>query len=346
MQISNTLIFLRNMRSKLCSFLFCLILSCASPLSGHVDLEGNIQDFVLETKRIIIPGYPDAFNPSIIEWNGRILLSFRTRNLNTERASLIGFVWLDKDFSLISDPVLLEIDGEHIQDPRLIMLAQHLYMAYSDLYYTTKGSMRRMCLAEVMTDGARFFVTGPEFLLEFEGEDRKFEKNWVPFVYNDFLLLSYTISPHKVFLPLFGEGRCTTFSTTKAETTTWKWGEIRGGTQALMIGDRYLGFFHSSIEMKSQQSEGNKIPHYFMGAYTFSDNPPFNLMEISPTPIIGPRFYNGKVHKTWKPLRVVFPGGFIFDDTHIYVAYGRQDHEVWIVKLDRAGLMESLRPLN
>lgn len=318
-----------------------------SSLCATVDLECSTQDFVVSTKRIVIPGYDDAFNPSLIRWEDKILLCFRTRDPQTGRATLIGFVWLDEDFSLISGPSLLQIEGEHIQDPRLFVLSNRLYMAYSDLFYTLNGSMRRMCLAEVLFEGTGFYASEPEFLLEFEGDgNRKFEKNWTPFIYNDALLLSYTLFPHKVMLPHFREGKCTTLNLTQVEAPSWKWGEIRGGTPAHLIDGHYLAFFHSSIEMKSVQSDGNKMPHYFMGAYAFSSKPPFKMMAISPEPIIGKEFYNGKVHKTWKPLRVVFPGGYIFDSRHIHIAYGRQDHEVWIVTLDRAGLMHSLLPLD
>lgn len=87
------------------------------------------------------------------------------------------------------------------------------------------------------------------------------------------------------------------------------------------------------------------MPHYFMGAYLFSEKPPFQMTSISPEPIIGPNFYSGKKHQTWKPLRVVFPGGFVYDDTYIWVVYGRQDHEAWVVKLDREGLINSLIPV-
>lgn len=84
------------------------------------------------------------------------------------------------------------------------------------------------------------------------------------------------------------------------------------------------------------------MQHYFMGAYTFAAQPPFELKRISPAPVIGKNFYNGPKYKTWKPLIVVFPGGIVEEKDHFLVAYGRQDHEIWITKIDKTGLLDSL----
>lgn len=324
---------------KLISILFLCL--CAA-LSAQIDLEEEIPPFVLETKRIKLLPYPDAFNPSIVEWKGEILLSFRSRNPDTGVASRVGFVRLNKDFDPIQEPFLLDTGDSYIQDPRLYIHSGRLYMAYSDLI--DNPPKRRMCIAELIEDNNELQLHNPQFLLKFNGDAyRKFEKNWTPFVHDDTLFLSYTLFPHKVFIPFPDEQRCTTLGSSKT-AFTWNRGEIRGGTPALLIDGFYLGFFHSSIEMATLQSKDATIPHYFMGAYTFSANPPFRMTSISPKPIIGRNFYNGKSYQTWKPLRVVFPGGFLFNDEYIWIAYGRQDHEIWIVKLDRKGLMESLIP--
>jgi predicted GH43/DUF377 family glycosyl hydrolase len=82
-----------------------------------------------------------------------------------------------------------------------------------------------------------------------------------------------------------------------------------------------------------------------MGAYTFSPEPPFEVTRISPSPIVGKNFYHGVTHRTWKPLRVVFPGGFVSDEKHVWIVYGRQDHEVWAAKLDKQKLLQSLIPV-
>jgi predicted GH43/DUF377 family glycosyl hydrolase len=77
--------------------------------------------------------------------------------------------------------------------------------------------------------------------------------------------------------------------------------------------------------MATVQSKGKSVQHYFMGAYTFDRQPPFAITAISPSPIVGKNFYRGPEYKTVKPLRVVFPCGFVFDDRYIWVVYGKNE---------------------
>lgn len=340
-------------------FRLVLLLLCIASASlradDYIDLEKSIQEFVLETKKIDIPGHPYAFNPSIIRWNGSLLLSFRiVPDIKATFLSDIGFIWLDDDFNPISEPQILSLrDSNSIspcraEDARLVAVGKHLFMVYDDNIDSqiSRGGFR-VFIAELCINGFEIEAINVESLKRFEGESVDLrEKSWVPFVYDDDLFLAYSISPHKIFLPLHGFGECLTIDTT-FPLVKWKWGELRGGTPGLQIdSDRYLSFFHSSIRMQSVHSNGSNIMHYFMGAYTYSSEPPFALMEMSPEPIIGKNFYNGPEYRPyWKPIRAVFPCGYIFDERHIWIAYGKDDHEVCVVKLDKRGLLDSLIPV-
>ena len=88
------------------------------PANTLIDLEKGVQDFVLETKQITIPGYPHAFNPSIVRWHGSLLLSFRViPDPNSSFVCYIGFVWLDEKFNVISKPQLLDLRDAHSVSP-------------------------------------------------------------------------------------------------------------------------------------------------------------------------------------------------------------------------------------
>jgi predicted GH43/DUF377 family glycosyl hydrolase len=316
-----------------------------------VDLEEMRQPFVLETRRIVIPGYATAFNPTVLRLNGRLLFAFRIRDPQTQTTHRMGVVWMNENFELLSKPVEIEVRSRSPyvtkdQDPRLIQVGEKIYCVYSNLLPVLPIEIRRVFIAELQTDGERFWMDDPEPLVAYEGERAdRWEKNWTPFDYRGELYLAYSQSPHKIFRPLWGRGACETVASTPTEVE-WDWGTIRGGTQALMEGEEYLSFFHSSTYMISAHSEGKCIQHYFMGAYTFEKDPPFRITKVSPEPIVGPRFYHGAAHKTWKKLRVVFPGGFVADEECIWVVYGRQDFELWVVKLDKKGLLASLREVN
>ncbi len=334
-------------------FLYVIIflLVWNTPLNGIVDLDSYIQDFILDTKKIEISGYPDAFNPSIIRWRDSILMTFRIRDPITATTHQIGFVWLDEDFNPTTKPALLEIQQpsscpyQMAQDPRLITFEDKVYIVFNDMVDFIDKKIRRMLVGELIIEQNRFYVENLTLLLNYEGEDKKrHEKNWVPFEYDNKFLLSYSIDPHIILKSLINSPTCKTVSKSHS-AIKWNWGILRGGSQAYLIDGEYLAFFHSSKEVSTVQSKGKKISHYVMGAYTFNSTPPFKLTRISPEPLVSKTFYNGPLHNTWKPLRVVFPGGFIFNEKYIWVAYGRQDHEVWVAKLDKKGLLDSLIPI-
>lgn len=317
-----------------------------------LDLQSLDEGFVLETKQIEIEGYPTAFNPSIVKWRGGNLMSFRIRDPNNGSCNSIGLIWLDDEFNCIGKPYLLHIEIEqpslisHVQDPRLITIDHRLYMVYSNKIYRDEyfKEIKKMYLGEISFEQDQFRINWPECLLNHQNEADRWEKNWVPFEYQGQLLLSYSLNPHRVLWPMRGTRECEEFCSTNSYFN-WNWGTLRGGTQAVLDGNEYIAFFHSSKVIPSANSNGVLMQHYFMGAYTFSAEPPFEITKISPRPIVGPHFYEGPLHKTWKPLRVVFPGGLLVEDPYIWVFYGRQDHEIWIAKIDKQKLLNSLVPV-
>ncbi len=323
-----------------------------------IDLESDMaQDFVLDTKKIDIPGYPHAFNASIIRWHGFLLLSFRIiPNPKLSFNSNIGLIHLDDTFNPIGKPQFLNMRTttsnvpSRAEDARLIAVNDRLYIVYSDNREPkiSKGGFR-VYVAELQLQNGEFLMSTPECLSDFEGENVQVrEKNWVPFNYNNTLLLAYSLTPHRIFHPLLNKtGKCQTIAET-ATDLLWDWGVPRGGTPALLINHKeYLSIFHSSNRIATIQSENKPITHYFMGAYIFAATPPFEILRISPQPIIGKNFYSKTPYKPyWKPVKAVFPCGLTFDSRYIWIAYGKDDHEIWIAKLDKEALLQSLVPLN
>jgi predicted GH43/DUF377 family glycosyl hydrolase len=320
-------------------------------LVSFTDLEERRDSFVEETRKIEIPEYPNAFNPSIVRWQDMLLMSFRViPDRKQSFTSYLGIVKLDENFCPRSTPQLFELRKNsavpcRAEDARLIVVKDRLMIAYSDNEEPkiSKAGFR-MYLAEVLYDGVNFSLKDIERISKYEGESKSIrEKNWVAFDYEGHLLLSYSLSPHKVFLPVFGTETCDTLFTTNVPLQ-WKFGILRGGTPAIKIGDEYLSIFHSSISMSSLQSQGQTMLHYFMGAYTFSASPPFELKRMSKEPIVGKDFYNGPNHYKpyWKPGMYIFPAGILIEQDTIWLAYGRQDHEIWIAKLGKRGLLDSL----
>lgn len=322
---------------------------------SHINLQDYVQDFIVRTKRIYIPEYPDAFNPSILKVQNKFLLAFRTRN-NTTQSLYVGFVWLDDRFHPISKPSLLKTRNANVvlQDPRLIMLNNEIYLIYNDLVTFTRFQSRRMFVAKLEINNDQFVLKEPHFLKgpwdnihseQFDyGKSKVRQKNWVPFLYKNRLHFSYTLSPHKV-IPYDESGEFDILYSTQTPAY-WPLGQLRGGTPAIKMGDRYISFFHSCKIIATHNSDGEKMRHYFMGAYTFKAEPPFEITHISPEPIVGRGFYDGRMdYKTWTSLRVIFPMGCIVGKKFIWVSYGRQDFESWIVQINKKKLLRSLVPV-
>lgn len=332
-------------------YLYVLLLSRIFLIAASMDLDSISQDFVIEVKKIEIPGFPDAFNPSIIPWNKGILMSFRFRDPLTTITDPIGLVILDEELKVREGPFVLNrrtrsiIDKSTTQDPRLTLVNGVPFVAFSKKFFLESVLYNRMAVAPLEHNACEFFIDEPPLIEDFDIAVKKnVEKNWVPIGVEDRLLLGYSINPHHLLNFDTDSASWKTVAYTEA-SINWPWGELRGGTPAVKIGEEYLSIFHSSIVMKTKQSQDKKIAHYFMGAYTFSSQPPFQLTGVSAKPIVHRTFYNGPMHNTWKPLRCVFPCGIMIHNDQVWVSYGRQDHECWIAKIDVNLLLKSLKIL-
>ena len=309
---------------------------------ASLDLETLSQDFVVEAKQLQIPGHPNACNPSLVRWHNQLLLSFDVYIERSDEPDGVGLAYLDEGFNVIGEPQILDLPRNLWQDPRLITMGDQLYLVHNG---SIAHGVRRMFVTQVRYEEGKFILEMPEPLLHFPGEQPlQWERNWVPFVNNDTLFLTYSLAPHRVLQPIFGTQRCeqvaaTTFS------SGWTWGHPKPGTAALLDGDHYLALFHSIKKMATIHSEGKTIQHYFIGAYTFESHPPFAVTCMSEDPIIGKNFYHGPEYEMIKPCRAVFPCGIVVDDAFVWAVFGRQDHEVWMAKLDKRGLYESMRPV-
>jgi predicted GH43/DUF377 family glycosyl hydrolase len=162
------------------------------------------------------------------------------------------------------------------------------------------------------------------------------------------LLFIYSIIPHRIvqLLPTdkADELKGSTVSVTRlVEDRFWPYGELRGGTNAVRIGDKYLTFFHSSNKHIIQV----RIMTYFMGAYLFDTKPPFAITHVTPEPIIHPALINDTLEWAYKGVDfVIFPMGLIVNETHITVSIGRNDRESWMMTLHRGPFLESLKKVD
>lgn len=310
------------------------------------------EKLVVATKRIFLPEYPNAWNPSIIQVDSQYLLTFRycPAPNNESFTSYIGIVVLNDQFEPVSTPQLLNTRNKNSkipsqsEDARIFQYRDRLFLIYNDnadIVLTSIYERRDMFIAELFYTNEVFSLGNPvKLVYEAKYNSQVVQKNWVPFVKDEALLLTYTLNPHEVLYPNLKTGLCYPSYISSADIK-WNFGSLRGSTPPLLVDGQYLAFFHSADFTSSPSSLSYDLWHYFMGAYTFSIEPPFEVTQITPLPITSEGFYT---HSDYYK-RVIFPGGFVLSDSYIYVAYGKDDRELWIATLDKEMLRKALRPV-
>ncbi len=344
---------------------FLLLLIFQNLFSEEVDTlpSRNIKNLVSSVFKIVLKEFPDAWNPSIIEVKEGFILTFRYLPEPIKRAyiSYVGAVLLDKNFKQISPAQLLDLRKDNFlipsqaEDARIFSYDDRLFIIYNDnpIVMNTRAIDRRdLYIAELFyshigalqEDGSilHFDVATPIKLIHPKMySSRIWEKNWAPFVSNGTLYLTYSINPHEILCADLETGICQPHYSTPF-SNSWKWGSLRGGTPATLSDGEFLAFFHSGKPFVSGASiENESLWHYLMGAYTFSATPPFNVTRISPLPINEKSFYI----QSENPKRVVYPGGYLISGDNIYVAYGKDDCEIWVAVINKTKLLKTLRPV-
>lgn len=334
--------------------ILCLVLFFFSELSlcaNTSSTKSAKQKIVTSTKRIHLPKYPGAYNPSIMRLGDNYVMTFRFIPSRSyyHWISYIGIVLLDESFEPISEEQLLDTrlndkrTPNQSEDARIFECDGKLYLIYNDnmeLECPAMWERRDMYMAELFFDDGRFFLGDPvKLVFPPKYRDGPWQKNWSPFVWNGMILFSYLINPHLVIKPDLISGICTTCFETK-KSVPWSCGSHRGGTPAQLVDGEYLAFFHSGIWKSSPCSDGKELWHYYMGAYTFSAEPPFEMTKMSSTPIEAPGFYTYSSHEK----RVIYPSGFVVEGNNLYLSYGKDDYELWIATIDLNELKKSLVP--
>lgn len=300
-----------------------------------------VPDEFIEKIYTIDLGLQFAYNAGFIEYEDGYLMAFRFDTLKMPVAqnlkdfhNHIGLVQLDANFTPIKKWNFCKILGNHAYDPRLIRVGSTIYILYTSSApkdphpWISSG----ICIAEVQKIADELCTGFPKPLrVPFQ---RTWEKNWVPFTYQNKLVLSYSINPHVTVIPNLQSGFCSPLSTANS-SLIWDYGPIRGGTPAILVDGEYLAFFHSPTH---EPNRGNHT--YHVGAYTFLPDPPFTLTRISSHPFYHPDFYS--VDSPVNPSHIIFPSGIVMKGNKILVSYGEKDACIKVMEIDKEKLFKSL----
>lgn len=297
---------------------------CAPAIDRHLSVKGcgkceqrESARPVIQTVKVHIPNQPHAFNPSIINYRGRLLFCYRSR----WAGSTLWVCELDrKTLQPTSAGVRLNLQHARCrsgqEDPRLFMFRDRLHVQFSGVESRNGKTVVNIMFAILSDSLSVEHVWEPNLVARAE-----WEKNWQTFdferelfsVYHPFRDSSHQIISHK--------GDIATMTATIPWTPKWPAAtEIRGGASPVRVGDEYWCFFHDT--------------RYQAGLYTFDAAPPFRPRRMVPTPLLTPNGGPGKP--------VVFPGGAVKDGDRWLVAFGRNDQHTEIAVLDHAVLQKLL----
>lgn len=317
--------------------------------------ESIVNDAIINTRDIVIPGYKDAYNPSLIPFEDGYLLSFRVKYYNLKtyinkiwnvRTSHIGLVKLNKKLEICEKPYLLEITSysDHLsnsaQDARLFKIGERILLFFNDYGSTRHRSSYSLYVVELLEKEGKFQAKERATLLKYDNM-LSIEKNWTPFLSEDKLYLIYSTQPHLILQPNLETGICQRIASTQLPFS-WNWGEIRGGTPAYPAEGGLLTFFHSSQELPAASFFGKKIGrNYAMGAYLFENSFPFTIKKITSFPIGSVEDYMNKNRR-----KVIFPAGMVIDDHLIHVVWGKNDTGICLSTFDKEKLLSSMAKLS
>ena len=320
----------------------CLFLSLEAGSEVDAFLNQSLTNTcIVRTKQIKIPGYPNAYNPSLIPYKGGYLLSFRfvskcpksVDHLRTD-VSFIGVARLDKKFKVSEKTIQLLTIVSHFpkfslsaEDARLLNVGDRVFIFFNDLPLLQVPDTFAMYFGELVEEKGRFALKAPAKLLHYPPAIQ-IEKNWSPFSSGDRLYVIYSDRPRVILEVDVNTGFCQEVTRT---LLNWNWnlGEIRGGTPAYLVDGAFLTFFHSSFPAKTSKGRA-----YVMGAYTFDKDPPFSVRRVTPRPLGDLTDYTQD-----NSPKVVFPGGMVVQDDLIHVAWGKGDKQIWITTFDRERLL-------
>lgn len=275
--------------------------------------------------------FPGGYNPSIIEFEGRLLMAYRFHPNNT-LATTLAIAELDSEFNVRKNQ-RLQLEG-NFDDPRLFLFGNKLWMGFVKTKWPDKPECVMVYGQLAEAQGNWHLVSS--FQTNYEGNDfTRLQKNWVHFQHQNSFCAIYGSQPEQTVLELGGDK---VVAIHKSPAPVWRYGEIRGGCMVPWKG-KILRFFHS-------RTDTDPLPlrwRYYCGCLLMEPEPPFAVIKVNPDPlIIGSEqddLTQADVQRYFhRKQNVVFPSGAIVKNGEVFLSIGINDAACGIVKFTEADL--------
>ena len=298
-----------------------------------------------EVGKIVLPQETGTyyFNPAIMrEPDGKILLFARRCRKKREKDDDVHIEKNDITvFELNNDlratkKALIQLNSsypnEQFEDPRVLKFGDKYGLSCCSYVPLKSYAHQAMFLLDSQfSNVARFDPIYGNNLAQAMVNDGH-EKNWLYFTHDNAPHMVYSANPH-VVVRLNGRLESETKYITDEFNPLWKFGEVRGGSNPILVDGLYWTFFHSSLPWI------NNKRRYYMGAYAFEAKAPFRIVRMTTLPIL-----SGTNQQDWWPglPAVVFPCGAFFDiaKNQFVVSYGINDVDCGYIKLPLGDMLE------
>ncbi len=276
---------------------------------------------------------PDGhFNPSMLWWQGKLILATRDSwghskvalwELTNARLDWSG-VWSVKPIASLASQ---HPDAPRLEDPRLFIARN------------PETWKEELCCMFSLPDGyppkrvqvgyvrfAHDLQTITETVVMRSPEGNLYEKNWSPISDDDGLHWVYGTKPQHIVL-----GDTQNWAT--PNPLPWCGGVIRGGAAPVLVKantindsprDEYYHFFHGCLK----RLEGSV---YTIGCSVFEARPPYKVLRQTAKPLVWPDL--PAVGEDVVKRSVVFPGGAVAHAKHWHIAAGIDDYACRIFRI-------------
>ena len=267
-------------------------------------------------------GSDKIFNPSIIQYNNKLFMTFRVDISIISRKTY--FCEIDSNFNIISSYDILDNDNKIkiYEDSRLFIYKNNLYVNF--IQYHNYHNNFRVNFANIIP-GSKI-KNKNIYTPDIDNNNKKIslQKNWLFFEKNNEIHIIYSLDPMIIVYKSKSNDFIKWKKIIKKIGISWEYGEIRSSTTPIFIKkyNRYISFFHSHLKTK------NYYRIYFIGVFLFDDE--YNITNYTKQPLIIST--EDDIKKSFI-AKCILPYGCIQLNNNLILTVGINDSESGIIEL-------------
>ena len=311
-----------------------------------------------EIKELLIPPEdmigPSLSNPTIFNYNGRIIVNIRNLNYILYHSELdrnehvwgpLLYLHPEDDHRLRTDNIFCELDDNldiaaytvvdtseldveplwefvGLEDGRLVCWDNKLFLC-GVRRDTTPHGQGRMELSELFVEGNKIKEISRQRIAAPPPDDSYCEKNWMPILDVPYHFVKWT-NPTEVVK--YDPETKTTTTVMLGDYKEFDTYDLRGASQVLRCKDGFIALLH---ETDLYRSEADRKNAFYYHRFCLWDND-FNLIKVSH------RF-------NFMAAKVEFSCGMCAKDNDFIISFGYQDNAAFLLKVSQDFVMDMLK---